>query len=364
MFLARCSWLQCTSLGSFSRRFAFGSSTFGVDLWDVSWDPCGRDANSRLSLGDRNTPCHLPEVIHLAPWISDDAEALISYKEAGHLLDIVSGLNDIVCLGMTIVRVCGPASGADVLNQASQVKSLQSAVQDFRPMLQATKAALAHCPLRRSWAMITQWTENLGVLADTAMANIIVAHKDVLLATAQDCDASCPRWGSFMTDSEISMDMARLQLVENKAIFALPAKVRRCAEQMGTLKALGDIANLSVEAHCLTRDVIRISQSSFEFGRRTMNVAAATRVLFEVPDVAAKSLPIVLRFRASLPAALAAKLDALSGGGGSDASSAGVQKQAGKRRKPDSETGASDSAGVGAGSAELSAPEAKRSRGL
>lgn len=67
--------------------------------------------------------------------------------------------------------------------------------------------------------------------------------------------------------------------------------------------------------HDLSRDAIRISNNSFAFGKNTVNIAAALRLLFHPAHVAAQSVDIVLAFKNVLPPSLLARLEAIKAGG-------------------------------------------------
>lgn len=68
-----------------------------------------------------------------------------------------------------------------------------------------------------------------------------------------------------------------------------------------------------VEAHASTHEFVRAAKNCLDFGKRTVNVAASVKILFApTPDVA--KAQAMLKFRASLPAALAKRLEELADG--------------------------------------------------
>lgn len=85
---------------------------------------------------------------------------------------------------------------------------------------------------------------------------------------------------------------------------------------MGQVSKVYEIFQLPAPAqHEVSRDAIRISNNSFAFGKRTVNIAAALRLLFQPPHVAQQSIDVVLGFKSVLLAGLLSRLEALKAGG-------------------------------------------------
>jgi hypothetical protein len=204
------------------------------------------------------------------------------------------------------------AVSTDVELRATHLQAWRATAKGVAERIAALRGPLAALPLARSAAFFTQWVGCSATLAEAMVPITVKICSNWLLKGASAIDKACPNWGSFITDSEVIDDLARLQILKNPSVHQVPAKIRTMATVVGKCKTVGSILELSMDQHPASKDAMRVAMNSFQFGKKTVNVAAATRVLFDSMDSSKpcqKKVKAVLAFKDSLPTGLVARLE-------------------------------------------------------
>lgn len=255
------------------------------------------------------------EVAHLAPWMSD-APMMVSKKIAQDLILYAWRVNDLISALAVAIMSVDPSMQLTPPQAALHINALWTRAGMTISVLQPLRQRLCELPLRRSMSMVIHWAQNTKVLADQMMNILLRSACESMMVASSLVDSACPRWGAFVTDKEVVDELARIQMVENPQVATLPKLVRSLAQQMGQVSKVYEIFQLPAPAqHEVSRGAIRISKNSFAFGKRTVNIAAALRLLFQPPHVARQSIDVVLGFKRVLLAGLLSRLEALKAGG-------------------------------------------------
>lgn len=170
--------------------------------------------------------------------------------------------------------------------------------------------------LHKSMAILLGWCENAASVARSMQDGSLDEASDMIMTAAQAVDGVCPRWGDYINDQVIQADMAKLQLIDNKAISTtLPTALKTLNEQMSQAQRLTTVLHLPAADSCKrTHEAFRVGQNSTEFGRRTVQVAAGLKVFLMDPEKAKDVLDKVLALEKSLPAALLRGVQAMKAG--------------------------------------------------
>ncbi len=153
-------------------------------------------------------------------------------------------------------------------------------------------------------------------------AKVVQRSVDALDKAKSSLEALCPRWAECVNDTEVIDDSARLMLLKNNKINKIPDAVKLVVAKMASLddvcKAVGILDPME---HKLTKDVRGMAVNADAFGRKTVSVAAAVKVLLTSP-LDPKSVDLCLSsLKASLPVGLVNRLE-VAKGTSSDASPA------------------------------------------
>lgn len=254
-------------------------------------------------------PRHL-KAVPLSPWLCDDAMERVSKSEALNLLTFEAQVNDCVCTLAAGVMSLQSGCVLEPAVRASHIHSSRMCIRSAIDALTPLSETLGALPLRRSAALIFEWMKSARSLAERMMEIDIAMFRDGMLKVSSALESNCPRWGSFVTDHSISDELAKLQLIQNSAIHTLPRMTRELGERMNLLKAIAEAYGMTdpLTELVYTRDPVRLASNAFAFGKRTVNVAAAVKVLFD-ETASLASLELVLGFRTSLPQGLLARLE-------------------------------------------------------
>lgn len=227
------------------------------------------------------------------------------------LVDFERQVNTLVYLCMAARTHCLDfACGADLLKQAKIAATLQQAAPATASALRAAPAELAEAPLRHTIAFLTQWVSPVVALADGIAEAVMQAAGRVVAEATSVVDARCPRWGENINDNAMHDQGAKIQLVLNPGLSALPSECRALHGAMSVLNEVADTLRVPIDSRPEVREWIRAARNSFGFGKKTVNAAAATKVLFTSP-VRPQSVTSILTLRSTLPLSLVSRLEAL-----------------------------------------------------
>lgn len=204
---------------------------------------------------------------------------------------------------------------ASTLSKAKHTAALRRFVNTTEQSMTTSRKMLGDVALKRSGSFYGQVVENIAALASTMEKLVLSDASGALMCEAQKIDGLIPRWGAFLSDSGIDKELVRLQLVENAAMRQLPASVRTLASTIASTRAIAAAMSIEKPAeHALLKDSMRIAGNSFDFSRKTVNVAAAAKLLFLPIPTAQKTVDMVLKFRDALPKSMVRILESIKSG--------------------------------------------------
>lgn len=227
------------------------------------------------------------------------------------LIDLERRVNTLVYLCVAgHVRCLDFGSGADLLKQARIAAMLQKAAPQASAALRAAPSDLMEVPLRQTIAFLPQWVSAAAALASGFAEAVLQAAGRAVAEATTAVDSRCPRWGEHINDNHMHDQGARIQLVMNPGLSALPGECRALHVAMTPAGQVADTLGVAIDSHADLRETLRAARNSFGFGKKTVNVAAATKVLFSAL-VRMASVRSMLTLRDTLPIALATRLEAL-----------------------------------------------------
>lgn len=120
--------------------------------------------------------------------------------------------------------------------------------------------------------------------------------------------------GGNINDAEFREDGAKVQLALNADLAKLPDALRNLSDQFKDFTTIGTTLRLpkTIDEDIRCREAVRAAKHSLAFGVKTVNVAAVVKVVVN-PKPSQKQIQAVLGVRASLPAALLARLASVAG---------------------------------------------------
>lgn len=254
------------------------------------------------------------------------------------LLRADAGISNIITSLLAANCVCieGVAGNdLDLVMKANFCASLQSKVASEIEAFTGIAPSLAEVPLQRPTALVRGWLAAVKEFAALCASMLIDTACQQLVSQATEVDGICPRWGDNIGD-----DGAKVQLLYNDRLATLPDATRKLhsmlactADVCRALGIAGGVDNPSV------REFVRNAHNSLDFAKRTVNVAAATRILFsQAPNPGAVAK--MLKFRSQLPLALARRLEELITSTTSDGTGSGSASSARPQSASRAATGA------------------------
>lgn len=113
-------------------------------------------------------------------------------------------------------------------------------------------------------------------------------------------------------DQTFSEDGAKVVFLMSDKIMGLPLECRSLHSALSMVAEVGQVLSISggIEGNAHTREFVRAARASLAFGKKTVNVSAAVRLVFASP-INKNALQSMLTYRDSLPNALVRKMDEL-----------------------------------------------------
>lgn len=232
--------------------------------------------------------------------------------EAIDLLRMESAVNDTMSFMCLACEAISKTEAVSPLDRAKYVNLFSSSSMKSMDIMSRLRKTLAPLPLAQSWTMCNQWLKHVrefaGVMSEACLREVATT----LQKSSSAVDTRCPRWGTFISDDKIDLEVARMQFGQ-KSIQEIPGKVRELAQCIKDAREVGKALGVEkVGDHPICKDSMRVAAESFNFGKATTNIAGAVRVATAPPNSpAANSIHMVMELRSSLPAALVARLDAM-----------------------------------------------------
>lgn len=225
-----------------------------------------------------------------------------------HLLDAERLVNNLAYL-CVCAHTCVLGDAPMVL-KAKIAGLLREACAPASKAIESSPPALREAALRQTMPFLRQWVAVANVYSELMVDCVLETAAQSVAEATTAVDARCPRWGEVISDHGIRDDAAQMQLVMNSNIASLPGHIRTLHGHMKNMCLVGTILNVSLDELAITKEIVRSGRNSLDFGKKTVNVAAGVRTLFQ-KEANAATVQQVLRLRHSLPQALIVRLEAL-----------------------------------------------------
>ena len=90
------------------------------------------------------------------------------------------------------------------------------------------------------------------------------------------------RWGDVINETDFQEERAELMLVQRADVYSLPAAVRDLWGNMSLVTSICRVVGeQDPESHPVLKSTKHMADNSLMFGKKTVNVAAACKILFK-----------------------------------------------------------------------------------
>ena len=250
--------------------------------------------------------------LDVSPWCSSSSVTL-PVTAVMALLKAESAITDVVhaLIGVhsSFVRKesATPAS-TEVI--AKNISTLRELLLSAQRVVQVGSSSYSEAPLVCTAAAMKQWLAVGVVYADCVQAQVLSETAARVRKASSSVEAVCPRWGEVVSDTVFDLLAATVMFCMDPSISTLPALCRNLSVAMTSLSRVGIELKLPqlVKEYASTRDIVRSACNSLEFGKKTVNVGAAIKVLTAKPFNAA-SAAAILKLKETLPGSLVTHLE-------------------------------------------------------
>lgn len=223
----------------------------------------------------------------------------------------------------------------DKCNEQDRAKALfllQKALRAAKAWLNDADLEIQEAALKKSVPTCSKWCDCVAEVEahmEAMLSGAMVARLDVCRSFLEKL---CPQWGEAINDHDFKDDSAQLILGKNGDIVAIPGAVKSLEKHLDDINNTMSIMGISnAAAHHLTRDSMHLAGNALRFARRTVSVAAATKIVLSSSPDPAFAGKCIDRMKNTLPQALLSRL-ALIASSGKDSKIVG-KSPAGKRPK-------------------------------
>lgn len=232
----------------------------------------------------------------------------VSVRTGILLLGVHGKLNDVaMILWHTALDLSKAAT--DLVSSARLVVRLQRAIGEAKRLLASSAAELEKLPLKNSPFYFDQWLHKVEAVHGRLQEVVVCRGRDHMDAARRAVEEASPRWGDSISDVEVNMSAAKIQLVDNPDIKKLPKLVVHLKESMHQMDNLCMELNLPpFKEYEETRERAALAAHAVNFGKNTVMVGAAVSVCVAQNREAMQK---VLVHKAVLPKSLVFHIEAL-----------------------------------------------------
>lgn len=237
---------------------------------------------------------------------------------ANRLLDTHAALNDSIYL-MFLVHAAvfeheardeaGEGLPEDLGGMGAALSRCKARVAETTLLVKSCREAVSGIGLKVPMHSMDQW-----LAAATAylkfMQELSISDVNALVdRQTQLVDKLCPKWSSCVSDDALNLEMAEVRLVQSSAMPLLRPALDKLWRAINGISMFGQELGLPpISEYMGTREWISLAQNSLAFGKQTIKVTSAVRVItMKKYD----QLPIVMKHADSFPKALRDKLISL-----------------------------------------------------
>lgn len=261
-----------------------------------------------------------------------DGKFMFVPEVATHIIDLIAIMSDLV-MGFALAHmiISGPTSARHTdLDRAQAVSLLHQCTEASSSWIATCNPRLREIAMKVSVPVCSKWVEAMCVVVDSFQRKISgnLIHNIEL----QRCglERLCPQLGDAVSETKVNKDSALLLLVRNSDIPKIPAAVKMLEKAMNEARTVAEAMHVvPVESHAFMKDAWHLSENAPRFGKRTVSVAAATKLAFAMTPDRALARACAERMRTSLPKVLADMLAAIAAG-----TALTTPTKTGKRSKP------------------------------
>lgn len=256
--------------------------------------------------GHASNPKGTDTALDISSW-STSAGCKVDCALAQELLFTISHLAKVSYF-LVVVSQSFECTDISWVSKANSLCSFRAALNAGLHTVHNLSTKFADLPLSRTKSYMVQWLRGVDAFINELSIAIVDGACASVSTASAIVDSSSPRWGSAISDDELRDDSARLLLLANPKVAQLPHECRTLQSALEALVKVSDLLlNKSVDQIPACAEVARFGNSALAFGKRTVNIAAACKILFVAPS--AKGLSAVLQWKASMPQSLVIRLE-------------------------------------------------------
>lgn len=152
-------------------------------------------------------------------------------------------------------------------------------------VVEAAPSILSGTPLEKSIPMLKAWVGAATEFIEAACLELVTSAARALGKQSSLVDSLCPRWGECVSGSVLLDDAAKVALLYDTKLQTLPQDCRALHQALATTSEVATRLEIpgGVEDAPITKEYVRGGKSSLWFGKQTVNVSAAVRLLFTQP---------------------------------------------------------------------------------
>lgn len=196
-----------------------------------------------------------------------------------------------------------PAGEPPLMAQAQNLSALKRSTDRAFKALDEVPVEVREAPLVKTTSFYRQWLSSARTYREAVAAHMLETLGESLVEHSRALEAICPRWGSTVNDTMLRLDGAKVMLLLNPDIAGLPAQVRKLNGVVNMTESVVQRLGMPMPVDDLKvlREPVRLARNSLAFGIKTVNVAAAVKVVAQASPTK-KQLEACMRM--DLPQAL------------------------------------------------------------
>jgi hypothetical protein len=147
-------------------------------------------------------------------------------------------------------------------------------------ILNKASSTVREIPWAHSVSFFTQWLGCATAYQEGAKRKLLKELLSALAKVREEVDQKCPRWGDFISETTLALPSAILQMVDNSNISKLPKAV--VALHSAIAAATHSVITMGIDdgtGNPACAQDFEMCTQTLVFGKKTVNVAAAIRII-------------------------------------------------------------------------------------
>lgn len=198
-------------------------------------------------------------------------------EDLEHLLSIDMHMSQVVVRMWMVEMFFDNKLDIGLTGVAKEIITLRSWTTRATAKLQQASRSLTTAPLTVPLSLMKGWLEAVAQYIQSALDATLASAAGEMLALGKDVDASCPRWGAAVDDSNLNLEMGKVILLTNPLISQLPGKLQKLWQSISQLTAVGAALELPVgiNDYAPCKEQLDMAMNALAFGKLTVKVSAA-----------------------------------------------------------------------------------------